>query len=658
MLPSQEPVAKTRDKPTCRCVLPPSGRNLVVCIDGTSNQFSTRNTNVVELYSRLEKSKQRTYYNSGIGTYVKDSKSWTSWFSLRSWKQFFDNIFDLAFAWNFKSQIIGAYRWLSENYEVGDRIFLFGFSRGAYQVRVIAGMIELVGLLHKGNNEQIPFAYELYIESTSNQKRNERMGEKSKQLCDHFKETLSQDRVNVHFVGAWDTVSSIGFFRGRGFPETTAGMEHVCNFRHALAINERRVKFLPEYANGGEGPGSDAKSIKEVWFAGFHSDIGGGNAENADNRSFGPALRWMTYEAIQCGLKMKTYEGKWSPIDQRDSMTGFWILFECIPVLISRLSYRDDSSVEYWLPHWGCPRQVKRGQLVHESVLEELKEDYTKATFYEDISWTKEALEKRDMIVKDPYADADRILSDIHQLREADLDVLDHLISKDTGCRSIAEYPDAAALLCKAFLNEYRQLGYDDESRILRAFAAIRVKSAFNPISTYMQLRTTLSTVNAGLPKICIQYDEMMSTDVSWLVEELVQIDAAQEAAFPDLSLESFCQEYHLSENICHVLLHQGFPTLKILYYTEEQELEYLGLKVGHIAELKWAFKNLVLNMPGIILDQSSIYRLPLLSITNETRLRVPHTKLEDFNIAPDLRQLLEDQGFRTVGGLFRDIHN
>ena len=70
-----------------------------------------------------------------------------------------------------------------------------------------------------------------------------------------------------------DTVSSIGIFRGRSLPETTTGMNHVCFFRHALAPYDLHVKLLPEYANGGAGPDTSAKHIKEVWFAGSHSDM-------------------------------------------------------------------------------------------------------------------------------------------------------------------------------------------------------------------------------------------------------------------------------------------------------------------------------------------------------------------------------------------------
>ncbi|EJD34535.1 hypothetical protein AURDEDRAFT_21868, partial [Auricularia subglabra TFB-10046 SS5] len=79
-------------------------------------------------------------------------------------------------------------------------------------------------------------------------------------------------------------------------------MGSTCYFRHALALHEYRVKFLPEYANGGKGPckkntTGDVPHTKEVWFTGSHSDIGGGNAANPDLKKFGPALRWMSFEA-------------------------------------------------------------------------------------------------------------------------------------------------------------------------------------------------------------------------------------------------------------------------------------------------------------------------------------------------------------------------
>ncbi|KIJ34082.1 hypothetical protein M422DRAFT_233549, partial [Sphaerobolus stellatus SS14] len=361
---------------SCQCHPPlpgARGKNLIVCIDGTANQFSIKNTNVVELYSRLEKdSYQLTYYDSGIGTYVKDSRLSPSY-----WKQVVSHTIDMMIAWNFKRIVLSAYQWLSENYQEGDRIFLFGFSRGAYQARVIAGMIEKVGLLHKGNNNQIPFAYELYISTTANQKRSDTgranangqdmkgkmtlnqkqskigrtdaneqdmKGKSTKvgtqeELCGRFKQTLSRPRVRVHFVGAWDTVSSIGVARGPSLPETATGMRHVCVFRHALALDERRCKFLPEYVNGGEGPSNkdsdDRSDVKEVWFVGSHSDI----VPNMKLDHFGPALRWMSYEAVHHGLRIQPHRGEWESIPPNPSLTFVWKIIEVLP--LRRLSYKD-----------------------------------------------------------------------------------------------------------------------------------------------------------------------------------------------------------------------------------------------------------------------------------------------------------------------------
>ncbi|EEB94682.1 hypothetical protein MPER_06464 [Moniliophthora perniciosa FA553] len=292
-------------------------RNLVVCIDGTANQFSDKNTNVVELYSRLEKSEhlQVTFYNSGIGTYASPS-----WKSLTYYKQVMYHKIDLAVAWRFEKILLSAYQWLCEQYQTGDRIFLFGFSRGAYQVRALSAMIEKVGLIHRGNEAQIPFAYDLYcqtiehnipcendakaksevnkvsetigsqappegvpkedqhlsnegktVESSKANKSEHAGGESSKSenqrpgdyidAAARFKRTFCRADAKVHFVGVWDTVSSVGFAKKKELPLTTESMKHVCIFRHALALDERRVKFLPEFVNGGAWPGAHIQIV-------------------------------------------------------------------------------------------------------------------------------------------------------------------------------------------------------------------------------------------------------------------------------------------------------------------------------------------------------------------------------------------------------------
>ena len=87
--------------------------------------------------------------------------------------------------------------------------------------------------------------------------------------------TFSVEAFSSMLIVLWDrdTVSSVGVARGPNLPETASGMSHVCAFRHALALDERRVKFSPEYADGGSGPSKEAGNVKEVWFAGTHSDM-------------------------------------------------------------------------------------------------------------------------------------------------------------------------------------------------------------------------------------------------------------------------------------------------------------------------------------------------------------------------------------------------
>ncbi|KAH7925809.1 hypothetical protein BV22DRAFT_1104761 [Leucogyrophana mollusca] len=320
------------------CKATTDGRNLIVTLDGTSNQFGQYNTNVIELYDRAYKDKtQLTYYNSGIGTYARPSFA-----SFTYWKQVLDNTIDLAIAWNFERVVLGAYRWLSDNYEPGDKIFLFGFSRGAYQVRTLAGMLQEVGLILRGNEEQIPFAYELYADLKG--RRMDR--EAGFDMADRFKRTFSQEAA-VHFLGAWDTVSSIGVVRSKSLP-ATEDLKHTCYFRHALALDERRVKFLPEYVCGGDTDITNTERergphIKEVWFPGCHSDIGGGSKKNTELNNAAVPVLWMGREAEAAGLRLHPSRVIWNRTELRlskptESLTWAWLLFEILP--FKRLSYK------------------------------------------------------------------------------------------------------------------------------------------------------------------------------------------------------------------------------------------------------------------------------------------------------------------------------
>ncbi|KJA17498.1 hypothetical protein HYPSUDRAFT_192134 [Hypholoma sublateritium FD-334 SS-4] len=396
-----------------------TGRNLALSIDGTSNQFGDKNTNVIELYNlilKADEDRQQTWYNSGIGTYARPS-----WKSPKYYKKVIYHKVDLAIAWDFERTVLAAYRWLSDNYETGDCIFLFGFSRGAFQVRVLSAMIDKVGLIHKGNEMQIPFAYELYEDPESDKTTTTQVGSKERlSSADRFKKAFSRKDVKVHFVGAWDTVSSIGLARGTTMlPRTVDGMRHVCFFRHALALDERRVKFLLEFAyggstepptnpatkrawswkfwNSGTQPDSSSEAAKtepvdqhipsktgatklerkrphtlEVWFAGTHSDIGGGNVENIGMDRSRPPLRWMVLEAGAVGLRTARFDRELSSKEQieiKESLTPIWWFLELLP--LKRLTYtrRKDGILNTRKPHLGSPRKIHKGQKIHSSFL-------------------------------------------------------------------------------------------------------------------------------------------------------------------------------------------------------------------------------------------------------------------------------------------------
>ncbi|PVG02390.1 hypothetical protein CPB86DRAFT_864511, partial [Serendipita vermifera] len=314
-------------------------RRLVVCIDGTDKQFCLKNSNVVEIYKHVVKSDQQlTYYNSGIGTYVRRR------FPKAAVEDFIDNTIDQMIAWHVKRHILDAYTWISDNYTHGDQIWLFvlGFSRGAYQIRALAGMIETVGIIHRGNRQQIPFAYELYSSHRGNKKSDEN-------LARHFKETFSRP-AKLHFVGVWDTVSSVGVFRRKKLPLTKES-DHICYVRHALALDECRIKYRPEYVKPprnfsdvdprsnqndevdqtnsatSDGITSEVLSqerVKEVWFA--------GKANLGDV----PVL-WMANQAMLAGLQLHYQNKGWDLQKIREqrptnSMGLKWLIFEVLPL--------------------------------------------------------------------------------------------------------------------------------------------------------------------------------------------------------------------------------------------------------------------------------------------------------------------------------------
>ncbi|KAG6810879.1 hypothetical protein H0H92_009971 [Tricholoma furcatifolium] len=208
--------------------IPPThaARTLVLCFDGTGDQFDSDNSNIVEFFTMLKKDdreKQMVYYQAGIGTYTSPEVA-TPFASKIS------KTLDEMIAWNLSSHVMDGYEFLMQNYKAGDRICIFGFSRGAYTARGLAGMIHKVGLLPACNYQQVPFAYKMFT----------RVDEIGWQQSNAFKKAFSVD-VPIEFIGVWDTVNSVGLIPRR-LPFTTSNTI-VRTFRHAISLDERRAKF-------------------------------------------------------------------------------------------------------------------------------------------------------------------------------------------------------------------------------------------------------------------------------------------------------------------------------------------------------------------------------------------------------------------------------
>jgi uncharacterized protein (DUF2235 family) len=219
-----------------------------------------------------------------------------------------------------RDNIEQAYTWLAHQYRSGDRIFVFGFSRGAYTARALTGMLRTVGLLHADADNLTPYAMKLYAKSRKmpdparppddNAKRAEK---EFWHLRDDFREhfgnpdfpdPFDRNRKQVHFLGVWDTVKFVGWLNLKAQIQVarwpfTANLANVATARHALAIDERRRPFAA-YRFEAEAVAASEGRFQELWFAGVHGDVGGQNRDKDKLPDI--AFSWMVKEAVAEGL--------------------------------------------------------------------------------------------------------------------------------------------------------------------------------------------------------------------------------------------------------------------------------------------------------------------------------------------------------------------
>ncbi|MEC3920012.1 DUF2235 domain-containing protein [Nocardia sp. CDC160] len=271
-------------------------KRLVVCCDGTwKAESSTTVSNIVKIAETVRLTGadregksvgQRIYYVSGPG-----SRGFMS-----------DRLLGGAFGLGLEANLSAAYWQLALNWEPGDEIFIFGFSRGAYTARSLAGMINRLGILKY--DAMIHGKYPKALEIYKTRKKDPKAADPPE--WEEFRSQYSHpERPTINFLGVFDTVGAMGV------PGLTAWKHrfHDVNLspivlcaRQALAIDERRREFAPCLW---EIPEEDRRlhdrpdRVKQVWFEGVHSDVGGGYADCGLSDI---TLRWMIAEAEAEGL--------------------------------------------------------------------------------------------------------------------------------------------------------------------------------------------------------------------------------------------------------------------------------------------------------------------------------------------------------------------
>jgi uncharacterized protein (DUF2235 family) len=330
-------------------------KRLALFLDGTWNDPDS-NTNVFRLHGWVDKRdsagvEQRAHYLKGVGT---------NWY---------DRLHGGALGAGLSTNVLAGYGWLSENYDDGDEIYLFGFSRGAYTARSVAGVIVRCGLLQSGATMSVGEVYERYRAGKDlppiygllyARDFNKRALTASEQrLLDNCR------RVPIHMIGVWDTVGALGVpwtnapLLGRKnfyFHNTNLSKLFVHAYQ-ALAIDEWRgpykptlwTDFIPDDA---PAVASDrTQAVEQRWFIGAHCNVGGGYA---DDRLCDVPLAWLQRKAMDCGLSFGTQvplRGDEHKVEPVDSYAQFlhgiykWL----------RLGKR------YYRPIGAGPRKVKGG---------------------------------------------------------------------------------------------------------------------------------------------------------------------------------------------------------------------------------------------------------------------------------------------------------
>jgi uncharacterized protein (DUF2235 family) len=310
----------------------------------------------------LDPTAQLGYYHPGLGTMGAPN-------ALSRIAQWWTRMLGLAFGYGLMANIADAYRFLMYHYEPGDRVFIFGFSRGAYTARALAAMLHMFGLFDTGNEALIAYASRL-IKNPSDE---------TFRIIGNFKTTFGRE-CKPHFVGVWDTVSSVGWIYDPVKLPYSANNPDIATGRHAISIDERRCFFRQNLWGSSVGN----QDLRQVWFAGVHSDVGGSYPEPESGLSK-ITLQWMLREAEMAGLIVDSKKKQAilgadpncappSPTAQiHNSLTAIWWVLEYWPKRYVDMECHPPETK--WRIPRGKARHINAGATIHTSVFERIRQE-------------------------------------------------------------------------------------------------------------------------------------------------------------------------------------------------------------------------------------------------------------------------------------------
>ena len=353
-------------------------KSIVVCFDGTDSEYSTHNTNVVCLVEAIERdADQVIFYDPGVGTY--------SYFGLRI-ANWYGRIAGLIGGYGIRRNVMEGYEFLMNTWEAGaagepcDRIYIFGFSRGAYTARALAGMIGLFGILHPRNTNLLPYVKKMYFKKRRlpADETNLRLKKKYQaqyDLIEGFGKTFCRP-CDPYFIGLWDTVGALARRLAERFPNLKLN-EKVRFGYQALSLDEVRAPY--DAILWDKPRTSKDHTVEQVWFPGAHSEVGGGcRKDNCALPNF--SLEWMLKKAASAGLRVKPQRSPGPTASPTDKIHQAWPwVLRALAALIGRCQGKRWHITHRREPRPDTPvhRSVDKRRKADPKYAPNLKGDYT-----------------------------------------------------------------------------------------------------------------------------------------------------------------------------------------------------------------------------------------------------------------------------------------